>query len=406
MAEAQTNPCNIPGTRPATASDAAVKNGTIEAGRCYNPNEVGIGQNGEEAKAYLNSLPKRCVGQCAAPPDKAHVDKLNDTFAICAANFFKAYTARYGTVYITSAYRDGPSGENARAGGVPGSSHTRAIAIDVNPASENLYPMMWNFAKANPQFGICFPHEGFDRPHMILAGSGGGEAAKCAARGVARPCNGLSFDPSSVQPAYGGLSPTSALSNQIRQALMTPPPPPPPQMQQPVSSSQQQPTQSAYQETPTGSGSTPTSQTPGSNLFTPVNIGTNGNTNLNNQPSPTSSIDLINALANPISATSSEIGTPIAISLILETIKDIAGLGTTTRPTTATSTASGTIVSMQPVNSQPTFTSPDLAGSVPQYSAQQLSTFQRALNDIREALARIASLLKPFRGFGDNPHAE
>ncbi|MDB5238039.1 MAG: hypothetical protein JWM46_309, partial [Candidatus Kaiserbacteria bacterium] len=221
FASAQT--CNIPGTRPATAADSAVQNGTITAGTCYNPNEVGIGQSTETAKVFLNSVPKKCVGACAAPPDKAHIEHLNDTFATCAANFIKAYNQKYGVIYISSAYRDGPSGENARAGGAPGSNHTKGLAIDMSPANGD-FQTMWKFASQNPQFGVCFPYLGSDRPHMTLAGTGTGEAAKCAAQGVTKQCSGApNFTPSAVTaggpsmydeggPAYGntGVAPATS----------------------------------------------------------------------------------------------------------------------------------------------------------------------------------------------------
>lgn len=216
-----TAPCHVPGTRPAAPEDAAVKARRIKVGDCYNPNEVGIGQSAEEAKIYLNSLPNKCVGGCQAPPDKAHIDKLDSTFAICAANFFKEYQAKYGPVSISSAFRCGPltpsivqcdRSENKRAGGANASNHQLGLAIDVNPAGGNAsYQTLWSFSKANPQLGICFPHQngstatGYpDRPHMILAGTKGGEGSACAQMGITKPCNGL---PSPT--VYGGETPNS-----------------------------------------------------------------------------------------------------------------------------------------------------------------------------------------------------
>src|SRR3989344_3274849 len=60
------------------------------------------------AKEYLKSLPRQAVGgsTCAPPGRDENIDRLNSTFAICAARFLKAYTSRYGSIVITSAYRD------------------------------------------------------------------------------------------------------------------------------------------------------------------------------------------------------------------------------------------------------------------------------------------------------------
>ena len=177
-------PCSNPHLATQQEADSA-NNGGIVAGVtlvCPDANSLGISDLVGGAKEYLNSVPKRCVGACAAPPDKAHIDKLNNTFAVCAANFIKAYVQKYGVIYISSAYRDGPSGENARAGGASGSNHTRGLAIDMSPANGD-FQTMWKFASQNPGFGECFPYLGSDRPHMSMAGTGTGEASKCSATG-------------------------------------------------------------------------------------------------------------------------------------------------------------------------------------------------------------------------------
>ena len=74
--------CPFANERRATAADAVVKNGTVSAGTCYDPNAVGIGQTPEEAKLYLKSLPRQAVGgsRCAPPENDANIDMLNDTF--------------------------------------------------------------------------------------------------------------------------------------------------------------------------------------------------------------------------------------------------------------------------------------------------------------------------------------
>ncbi|MBI2030897.1 hypothetical protein HYT05_04715, partial [Candidatus Kaiserbacteria bacterium] len=144
-------------------------------------------------------------------------------------------------MYITSGFRDNTPGSspnckgnpnckesaNQCADGAPKSRHALGLAIDVNPANENLYPTMWKFASENPEFGVCFPYQNHpmkgypngDRPHMALAGIGGGEGSLCAAQGVTKVCTaGSSFAPSypgsggSTQTAPGGGSTTPAPS--------------------------------------------------------------------------------------------------------------------------------------------------------------------------------------------------
>ena len=242
--------CVVPGTveitpltRP-TARDAGIPDDQP----CWNPSDPTIGMNAGQAKQYLDSLPKRPLSRCA-PPTRENIIALNDTLAICAADFFKAYIAAGKTIYITSAFRDGRPGTagdgsgksaNECAGGAPNSNHTRGVAMDVNPGDGN-YPQLWEFAKQNPRFGVCFPHRDGttrtnypDRPHMVLAGIGGNEGGACSDQGVTQPCNGLRFTPgplpsvttpTNMTPMTGQNSPTNVLSNALR-TMLTPPPPP------------------------------------------------------------------------------------------------------------------------------------------------------------------------------------
>ncbi len=397
---------------------AAASGGGIIAGVTYvcpNDARLGISNSAGAAKEYLLSIAQGLPGT-KAPPDRNHIAQLNSAFAVCAAGFLKAYSQNYGAVRITSAYRDGPSGENAAAGGAPGSNHTRGLAIDVGPTNGD-YKRMWDFAKANPQFGVCFPHEGFDRPHMILGGIGGTEGGKCMARGISKPCSGVNFDPNEVKPAYSSNTPTAALAERLRQAalmsqLQQPPPPPPPQQTQQPSTSGQQPSSSQSPATTdpgyTSTTQQPSSPTPVSTLLSPAPVATNPNTTVNDQPPLIPTLELLKAIAFPLSATSTEVGTSSSVSLTVSTLREIAGLTTSTPPQAASSTitASGTIVTIQPRNAQPTFTSPELNTPGSQYSPQQLSTFQNALSQIKEVLMRMLVLLQPFRGFGDYAHTE
>ncbi len=216
-----TSPC-AGGVAPhlATAQEAAsAPGGGITAGVTYvcpSDAQLGVSNDVGAAKQYLISIPKEKLSDCGTDPSiPSNIYKLNDSFAICAARFFQAYTQRYGGVVITSAYRDLSSGANACAGGATASNHTRGLAIDVKPAGtvagqdqyKAQFQQMWLFASQNPQFGVCFPFQdhpltGYpngDWPHMILAGIGGSEGAKCAAEGVTQACSGSNFNPNSIQ---------------------------------------------------------------------------------------------------------------------------------------------------------------------------------------------------------------
>jgi hypothetical protein len=79
---------------------------------------------------------------------------------------------------------------------------------------------MWKFASENPEFGVCFPYQNHpmkgypngDRPHMTLAGIGGGEGSLCAAQGITKVCTaGSSFAPSYPETGGGTQTPTSSV---------------------------------------------------------------------------------------------------------------------------------------------------------------------------------------------------
>lgn len=215
----------LPCDDPHIATPDEVQNGKALAGHWVCPEDAAAGVSGSAgaAKAYLKSLPKKHLSNCA-PPNDANIERLNDKFATCAANFFKAYTGMYGGVVITSAFRDGAPGTagdgsgksaNACAGGAGGSNHRFGLAIDVYPASGN-FQQMWGFARANPHLGVCFPYGQSDKPHMAAAGFNTGEAATCAQQGVRSCEGGGTVDPNTIR----GVGPPSAdASDKFRQAL-------------------------------------------------------------------------------------------------------------------------------------------------------------------------------------------
>lgn len=436
-------------SHPATPMEArSVTNGTIVAGVtqvCPGDARLGISNDAGSAKEFLNSLPKRPMSNCA-PPTRENIDSLNGTFAICAANFLRAYQA-YGGVAITSAFRDGTTGTagdgsgrsaNQCAGGAGASNHTRGVAMDVNPLNGS-YEQLWAFSMQNPQFGICFPHQngqppnttGYaDRPHMILAGIGGNEAAACARQGITRPCNGLPFTPSPPAPGPGtspfpptsAPTPSSPLTSALRTMFGMPAAP----MMYPPMTAMPAPSPATIPAAQTGmptaclpkffcSGNTYYYQTSSCSFQTIETCpnGCNGDVCAASSTSKTISSmvnndtisknpnlvdDLLKAIANPVSATSVSIGRIVPIGLN----EDLLNIIDENRKSTSSASqtyATGTIAYVQPTYSQTTFTSADLSLSP---SAQQparmqsQSTFQAVLTSLKVALLKILTILQPF----------
>jgi len=87
---------------------------------------------------------------------------------------------------------------------------------------------MWAFAKANPQFGVGFPIAPGDKPHMQPTNKSNPS------------CTGVAGTPVNDAGSAAPSTPTSALSNAIRDALgMNQPPPQPPPLPPPLPQSQQ-----------------------------------------------------------------------------------------------------------------------------------------------------------------------
>lgn len=382
------------------------------------------------AKAYINAMTYNDLsgGRCATPKDR--VTGLNDAFAICAANFFKAYQEKYGKLTITTAYR--PVDDNACRGGVGGSNHTRGVAIDVNPQDGN-YKQLWDFSKANSQFGICFPHQdggagttGYsDRPHMILAGIGGNEAAACARQGIAKPCSAGNFNPTSIRdaasaPAGGqAQTPTSGFSDMLRQYMggqqpatgAVPAGSAVPASSQPYTASQ--PTTIATPASSGSTGSTGATTAGGSSVTTavPATIATGYTaqpTNVSDQLStsqPTGSsnaYDLLNAIANPTTTIRQATGTPLALNGSLYQTQQLTQTqqvqyDVNGQPIALNSSLSN-VSALGP--SQQTFTSQDLqytqAGDYVPPTKTNTSLAVRTLENLKQALLKLLTVLRPF----------
>ncbi len=378
------------------------------------------------AKAYINAMAYNDLsgGRCATPKDR--VTGLNDAFAICAASFFKAYQDKYGKLTITTAYR--PTDDNACRGGVDGSNHTRGVAIDVNPQDGN-YEQLWDFSKANPQFGICFPHQdggagttGYsDRPHMILAGIGGREAAACARQGIAKPCSAGNFDPSTIREASvapQAQTPTSGLTDALRSYMSPQQTPTPAQTSLPASSQPYSYAQPSTIASPANGGSTGVASVP-ANTGASTNAGaytTAVPATIASAPSPvsgqlgggttqsgTSTYDLLAALAGTTpQSTTTATGTPLALNSSLYQVQQLTQTSVTQQydqngnPIALNPNTVSDVASLG--QGQQTFTSQDLQYSKPEtYTPASNTTLaQRTLESLKQALLKLLDVLRPF----------
>ncbi len=196
------------------ASQAEVDAGAV-AGRevCAADVAAGITVQAGEAKEYLRSIFTSGGQQCTAQQDK--IGQLNNTFATCAAQMLKAYQERYGKVTINRAYNamsceaalcvNNPGCGGFNNNPAPNSSHVQGVAMDVQTQNQQ---QLIGFARANPQFGVCFPIS-WDTVHLVGAGySNNGESRSCASQGITQPCDGLQAGQVNA-PNMSGLPPAS-----------------------------------------------------------------------------------------------------------------------------------------------------------------------------------------------------
>ncbi len=406
---------------PATSAQAV--NG-VKVGDpvCSVDQQAGITDAAGEAKRYLHSISTK-----VNTADQEHINKLNSTFATCAAEFLKAYTQKYGEqMTITSAWRS--QADQQRVSTSPTSNHTRGLAIDVHPASrsQSSYDRMRDFAIANKQFGVCFARPMYngseDRPHMTAAGIGS-RTEDCNKYGITKMCDaGGKFDPSQAQETAQGpvQTPTSGLTDALRQYLGG--------GQQPASTQAPAFTAApATGATPTG-GSIPTAAQPASitqpgYTAVPASSGSSGSSGGTIpatiavpayqqsgiiQATPVSNIidtprreqpqqdplALLNTLARPTTPTQTATGTPL--SLNTDTTQNIGTIPSVTIapiPTPASTSSYALTPNIQ------TFTSQDLRYSDTggMYTPPQNTTLvARTLETLRQTLVAILAKLQPF----------
>lgn len=404
IASAQT--CPQPGEVPITAStrEAATAAGIPSTSSCWNPSNKDAGADAGEAKKYLRTILCKADGDNygGMGPDGT-IQNLSGKFAVCAAKFLKKANDAGMQACIREGARTVAKQEQYVRSGVIACKkgamceHPRGLAIDVNTSSDDNYKKLHQMA---PGDGLTFYLGMRDKYHFV--GSAGG-------------CAGGGTTPQDWDfPQYAAKQPpSSAMSNAIRNALgIQPPPPPPippsPQIPQPQQSAQQQGVQSAFGGGGASGGSSSgggTSQpTPVSQIFSPANPSSQLNfpQQAATSSTGTSTLDLLNQFLNPFSATSTEIGTSTPVSLLLGTIRDVAVVNSNSPPTATSSSgsvnASGTIVSMQPITAQQTFTSQDLQYTATRTNAPTTLTW-RVLENMKQILLRALEYLKPFGGF-------
>lgn len=120
---------------------------------------------------------------------------------------------------------------------------------------------------------------------------------------------------------------------------------------------------------------------------------TNENTN-----TATSTLSLLNSFANPTTATTTTIGTSTPLSLIWAISQGSQVSNATENAQQGHVIASTSLINLNPLGAQQTFTSGDLNGGAPQTAAlDQRSRFLAILDDMRKALVAALSYLRPFQ---------
>ncbi len=426
---------DCPANSPPITSDADLKlaqvsNPKAVMGMCWDRNDA-TGTDASSAKQYLKSLNAGGVySKCSAdvrPSLDAQFANLNDTFAKCAANFLRAYQdSTHDKVQINRSsnnrqcegqmcYKNVHCGRLATQSpnASVDSNHTAGFAMDVAAnAGQN---GIAQFAKQNPQFGVCFPFVGssFNDPvHMILAGAPGTEGNGPGCAGVSRSgCEGAKFDPNSLRPAPAPV--TTPPSNDPGRNLQTQP-----QQQQmctiaggytvPCDSIKNGQTPATPSAAPAGTpASTPSSPATAanaqtiptsvsSNLLSPSPSNPSGQLPSLQYQSATSSasiFDQLNLIANPSKNTG--IGSSVATSVNI-TFGANDAVTLQQQSTSTQQFAQGQTYQLVPPSTQETFVSEDLSQTGATFGSPQPSTLQKILTDFKNLLLRALDYLRPF----------
>lgn len=410
----------------ATRADATAA-GIPTSATCWNPGDTNAGAATGEAKQYLTSILKG--GSCG--PYRTTAEGLDPRFAICAANFMKALRAKDPNFYVISMYRSaahqaflcggGCGRVNGPCAPAGGSKHQQGIAIDI---SNGQYIVPDWVHQMGQGYGIIFPVRNDSGHFQPQPGSN---------------CADPNFKPTDTSGVVG-----APFDQQIRRALgLNPPPPPAPQVQTtptpvvtPTAPLQIPPPLGTLNTTPLLPGTcTPQNychsdgniyyraSTCVDQIYQQCSSGCSGvvcngtstslsisnllsstgttsgtqNQNTNTNKNGTSTFDLINQYANPI--TSVDIGTATPVVLNPDTSNSIGSLQGTLSQTTGTLYASGTASGVATIGSQQTFTSGDLGNTgAPTYTQGQNTFALQILDSLKNALLGALQYLRPFGG--------
>lgn len=386
---------------------------------------------------------------------------INPALACRLLKFFQYAQQTKGCVFkINSAYRSAQlqrqlCGNGRQNCAPPGTScHQYGLAVDVTSSSQCMSWATSFLGIQNPgspgaqQFKLHFPVR-TDLVHIQCIENmvGGCSASTKPCDGSVRITPDLTFTPTTGLP----------FDQSLRQALGVPPPPPPPPAQsavtpisQPTQSTQSQTGTTAtppsidtlnstpypagtctpqtycsksdgniyyrattcvdqkYQTCPSGctglicnATSTTSSNSPLSDLLSPTgDTQSTDSSSDSNTSSGTSTFDLIDFFANPVSNTAADIGTSTPID-ITNAVQD-ADNASTLQP----QTPNGPVIQTPPQGSsgygpvpQQTFTSNDLSNTPGAYTPP-VSTFQVTLSAMKATLLIILAHLQPFGGVG------
>ncbi|MBI2610752.1 hypothetical protein HYW60_02330 [Candidatus Kaiserbacteria bacterium] len=398
--------------RPATDADRAA----IEAagliytkGMLWDPDSPYVGIGASEAKQYLSQV------RCSRNVDVA---RLDSKFAICAAKFLEELRSISPSACINSAYRNSIQQENAcrgicgNPGGCPGkcappgrSYHQKGLAIDMANYGNN-HQQMWQIAARS---GLHNP-PGLHRsdPIHIQASS----ASNCA--GISVPLG----DGGDFYNDTGRYFPAPSVDYQAptgQQALPVQP------LQQPLL---QQPQEQMCTlpdgiQVPCSSianrGGVPPGGAAGGPSGGPIppqqSLSPSGQslsyTQQGERPmaadapliptsSPQSAIEQISKIAYPEEyIEESDVSETLLLALSGSDAYSLSGEEES--PNEASSSAALEASSRVAPGPEQTFTSIDLSRTpVQQYPPQELSTLQRALATMKDALLRILAYLRPF----------
>ena len=380
------------GTRPATASDPVVQNKQIALGTCYNPNEVGIGQSAEEAKRFLLTRyqPGGCSAQNASREEG--IMRLNDDFAKRLARMLKAAPMN---MMIISAYRSVRAQQCANPK-VTNSNHTKGLAVDMNWDQNSCSSAACQWVLKNGQKDGVHIRMKYAPEWNHLEPSG-------SVQGGIGP--GMGGDASVPPPSS---SPSSQLSDAIRQALgqqQPPPPPPPPPAMSAQSPAPTQPTLPSQPALPAQPAISSESPTPVSSEISTTPIGSSGAISGSGKATSTatSTFEQIDQYANPVSE-SIDIGKAVAIDLNASTSEDVAELrDSAARVPINASGGSGAVSQYAPPQ---TFTSEDLANSFSSSGGGQTGFVARLLTTLKNILIYALNAMKPFGGVRANQYVE